>query len=554
MTEADPEYEERLRRRLELLRQQLEEGKISFSAAISDEVANSLSAVRSDAKGQVDLATVDSVVRSLAVAVEGAKWREDLKSANSLRDINEEYFRFINVQFAGLYEESLQRGLSVHEAAIALSSSAEYRASVCEIIPEFVEQVREFWAGVSDPALFHLQDFRGLKAVFGGDLFPPANGATVRTSAVYADTAILPDPFLQSDHLFQRSPDHLKAYYFFKAALSLCSVARLALADLDPPIVCILPHPSQLSESVADFLKFEMERLGLLHAGKIFGREFETVEEFWKFGATLATVDELSAAMADPSRLLFDTEFVGSLDHQLAQFVQGLTLPVPNMTPGQLVGFHCSGRMSQASGLLLKSREIHGVPLIDAPTSWAHFRWCLEYLADTDRLGRNLVDEHTLHALAGGADTPIAWLGGVPEDALIEMRTTGGLHEVREKLAAGLNGVVQRGPDDFISSSARVYANIDEWMREHQAALRGLRNARLKFAGVDVATCVVYGAIEIASAIGVPGISLVNTFLEQTVGTPKLADLPAKYSALQAQAKALSNSTAGVFFGAKNSI
>lgn len=549
MSNEDPEYEERLRRRLEILRKEFEDGTISIPD--DEELTKSLLAMRVDRSGKVDLSTVDGLVRSLALATEGMRWRENVKAGNSLRDINEEYFRFINIQFGEMYRGALERGLTINQAARVLASSEEHRKEVNESLPELLEQMTEFWSTVDDATIFHLQDYRGLKAVFGGDLFPASDGASIRTSAVYADTAIVPDPFLQSDHIFGRAEEHIKAFYFFKAALNLCSVARLALADVDPPIICVLPHPSDLSDGRREFVRFEMERLGLVHAGRIFGREFESSEQLFDFGKTLTTPEELQRALADPKRLLFDTDFDGPLEEQLKRYVEGVRVRVPTMTPGELVAFHCNGRMGQASDLLLKSRELHGVPMMDAPTSWVHLRWCLEYLADKDVAGERLVDQHILHALDDDRRGPLAWLGNIPEDALIEMRTTGGLHEVREKLGAGLNGIVGRDPADFSASSARVYANLDEWMSEHQKALEELRKAKLKFAGVDVASCIVYGAVEVAAAIGIPGVSLVNTFFEQTSGTPKLRELPAKYAQLRDQAHALSSSTAGIFFGAR---
>jgi hypothetical protein len=547
VTEGDSEYEAHLRERLKLLREHFAGGKIHIAAHLAKDFEESLLAVRADESGHVDLSTVDGRIRSMALAVEHFDWRDKVKAANSLRDVQEEYFRFIHTQFGELHQSVVERGNpSPHIAAKHLASDPEARAHVCEIMHEFVDLVHEFWASAADAVTFHLQDFRGLKTVFGGDLFPSSGGITIRTSTIYSDTLIVPDPFLQSKHILERAADHIKAYYFFKAALNLCNIARLALADVNPPIVCILPHPSSLSESRREFLQYEMERVGLLHVGEIFGRKFENEEDVQAYAASLKDVDAVEKAIKNRAKLVFDTNYTGTLAEQIAQHKIDSRLRLPDMTPGETVAFHCFGRVGQASDLLFKSRELGGVPLVDAPTSWIHLQWYLEHISELSPDGGHLVDEHVLRALDG----PAAWLGDVPEEAIVEIRRAGALSEIREKLGAGVAQIVARDASDFDASSSRVYHNLDHWFAEHQAAIKELTQDKMRFAGVDLASCVVYGAVEIAAAI-FPGVNLISTFLDQTVGTPRIARLPEKYADLKERSKTLKNSTAGLLFASR---
>ncbi len=56
-------YEKRLRRRLEILKQQMEAGKIKFAPGLG--VKESLMAIKYGPDGEIDLNTVDGRVRSL---------------------------------------------------------------------------------------------------------------------------------------------------------------------------------------------------------------------------------------------------------------------------------------------------------------------------------------------------------------------------------------------------------------------------------------------------------------------------------------------------------
>lgn len=543
-----------LRERIELLRKKFEEGKISIASQVFEQVKDSLLAVRADASGQVDLSSVDGRVRSLALAVGHFDWRDKVKSNQSIRDVQEIYFEFIHRQFLDMYEMVVTRrpDLSVSDAAKFFAADEERRRYVCSMLPEFLETVRGFWTkAAADAVTFHLQDASGLKTVFGGDLFPVAEDALISTSSIYSDTVIVPEPFLQSEHVFATSPDHLKAYYFFKSALNLCSISRLALADVDPPIVCVLPAAQFIDSTRQEFQKFEMIRMGLAHASILFGRDFASEDELWTFARGLSDVAKLKNAIVRPERFLLDAEFKGTFEEAVARHLQQAILPMRGMAPGLAVVLNIVGRMGQANDLLAKARDIRAVPIVEAPTSWQYLMWRFEYGADLSATGDRLADEHVLRSLVSSPDAPCSWIGKIPDDALIELRRTGALADLRSKLSAGVKEIVERSPSDYEASARRVYGNIDQILSDHAAALRDLKESERTFAGTDLLKCVVYGSVSVASAIGVPLVSLVNTFVEQSEGVPKLGEIPKRYRELKAEAQKLHNSVAGVMFEAR---
>ena len=108
------EYEARLQRRLKILKEQFEAGKVHIAKGLK--VVDSLQRVRYAPDGTVDLSTVDSAVRAMALAVEHFHDREEMKKSASLADIQNTYFRFIENNFGQYHEMMIDRGLTPHDA------------------------------------------------------------------------------------------------------------------------------------------------------------------------------------------------------------------------------------------------------------------------------------------------------------------------------------------------------------------------------------------------------------------------------------------------------
>lgn len=100
--EEQLEYEKRLRRRLKILQEQFKAGKIRIAEGL--DVEKSLLAMRMGLDGEVDLDTVDGLVRSMALAVTAMHDREELKKEASLNEIQNMYFKFIDDNFGSFYK------------------------------------------------------------------------------------------------------------------------------------------------------------------------------------------------------------------------------------------------------------------------------------------------------------------------------------------------------------------------------------------------------------------------------------------------------------------
>ena len=134
-----------LRRRLEVLKEQFEQGKVSIAAPIADEMERSLLSVRYGPDGRIDLLTVDSRVRAFSLAVTATRDREEMKRSISLREIQQTYFSWLETNFGEYYQMMVDRELTPHQVGKIASRKADVVQYTASVIPKFVEMLTEFW-------------------------------------------------------------------------------------------------------------------------------------------------------------------------------------------------------------------------------------------------------------------------------------------------------------------------------------------------------------------------------------------------------------------------
>ena len=308
-----------------------------------------------------------------------------------------------------------------------------------------------------------------LKAVFGGDLFPSPYENIASKCGLYTDTVILPCPFLRSKHIFERSTPEQQAYYVIKHALNILQYKELACVDLPTPVVVILPDISAIDEDEKRFFYQLGQQDALLHAAKIFGREFESFEHLMDFANSLNTLDLVEAEVTDPHRVLFDTQWEGNLRSQLEQAVShNISKLIGTTHPGIIVASQALGRMSTSNELLVKARRLRGTPIIDAPTSWQYFAWKLEYDAEHLEKKDGQSDLYVMRGLQSLAENEMEWLGKIPTSALIQVRKEGALAEIRGILNKGVSDLAHTNPANFHRTSDQVFDNIETRYRTQE--------------------------------------------------------------------------------------
>jgi hypothetical protein len=548
---ASGEYRE-MQRRLGKLRGALEEGKFKVVETLAEGFKESLNKVRMLPNGDVDLGTVDGRIRGAAMMVTWQADRTEIKEKNPLKEIQRLYFEYIYRNFGEYHKIAVQRGLTPHQAGLAASNSQESLDHFTKVVPKFLESLKEVWSYVNDATAYHLEDLSGLKGVFGGDILPSNTHNIASSSGLYLDTILLPDPFLRMGPLFSRWNDRDRAYYFMKHAMNLLNYRELALADVEPPIVAVIPDGLFYDPQQFKLVMSLGEADGAAHASALFGRKFGNFDEVVDFTAKLKSTDELVAAVKAPERLLFDTEWTGTLAEQIERHRTdtlakvGMDLPV-----GRMVAMQCSSRMAQANDMLVRCQRFRGVPLVDAPTSWRYLTWKLEY----DNRKMHGLDAQATQVVAGlqaAANGEMQWLGNIPPEALIELRTTGAIDEIRNILRDGIGDLATMDEAAFKRGASGVVANLQRAVGSHEEALAKLRAKKWKFAGKDVGSWVAIGTVEVAAAAtGAPLFGLGAFLANQVMEVPKLKELIPTAKALKQEMETLKRSPVGLLFAHK---
>jgi len=528
-SKEDIEYEERVKRRVLILRELMEQGKIKFAENMKDGLEESFSKARFDKNGEPDLSTIDGRIRSMALMAEHFDHRTKMKEAISLFEIQRRYFEIIDGNFNHFYKMMIENKTTPHHIANHIAYSKKNIDFLNEPIEALLKDFEDFWELLAESGYLHLEDdYDSIKAVFGGDLFPANDENIASKCGIYTDTIILPCPFIRSRHMFKMWNKEQRVYYLLKHALNILQYKELALADIPKPIVVILPDKEMMDE----FAFEEIQKLGaidaLYHAKKVFGRSFESIEELIEFGKELNTIDKVLNEVEDKNRILFDSDFKEPLAIQIENQMKGQSKQLMGTdNPGIIVSMLGLGRMSVCNEILVKATKVGGVPLIDAPTSWEYFKWKLQYDSERAHPHSDYSKLHTIKGLNGLSDTSLSWIGKIPPKGLIELRKNGAINEIREILSKGIDELVTANEFDFTETSYKVFNNLNFAFNQHQDNIKKLINKKWKIAGKDFGSWIVMGSVEIASAcIGTPLYGMSTVVLNQILDAPKLKDLP----------------------------
>jgi hypothetical protein len=269
-----------------------------------------------------------------------------------------------------------------------------------------------------------------------------------------------------------------------------------------------------------------------------------------EYANDLETIDDVEKAGVDPSRVLFDTDWAGSLREQLQRAARHeISALLGTQHPGLIVASQALGRMSTSNELLIKARRLNGTPLIDAPTSWRFFIWKLEYDAERVQGDAPAVDLHVLRGLQNLSENEMEWLGAVPPEALIEVRKVGALEEIRSILRRGVGELVELNPSNFHRTGDQVFDNIHAAFDDHKRKVRELRAKGWKFAGSDIGSWFVVGSLAVAAAAtGLPAWGLAAIVADQLLDAPKLKDIPDSIRKLADEATRIKQSPVGMLF------
>lgn len=549
------EYESDLKARLDILRTKLNDGKINIAPHLIEGFKSSLANIQYSENGDIILDTVDGRIRSMALMISHFEERDKLKKQFSLNEIQNTYFQIVENSFKPIFEKMTKEKVNAHQVASFYSSNDALIRNIAPQINRFINNIYDFWRNVGDIGCWHLEDsLDNLNGVYGGDLFPSYNENIASKCGIYTDTLVLPDPFVRSKYVFETSEDSTRVYYFVKHGLNVLKYKELACTDLIYPIVAILPDMQNLEDNGRDIIRVLGQADTLIHAQKIFDANFDDEEELADFFKSLDTIEKLENNIRRKDRVLFDTDWNCSFKDNFRRYKD--TLPkniLGNITPGEIFHSHIFSRMAISNELLLKSRQLAGVPIIEAPTSWQYFNWKLEYDALRAENHYSVDGLHILKGLNDLSHTDMPWIGNIPSESLIELRKQDALHEIRDILGDSIHELIETNPSNFNITRDKLLKNIDNSLSMHRKKIDDLRQRKWRFAGHDIGSWIVMGGIEIAAALtGTPSWGLGLIAANQVLDPPKLKEIPEIYIEISAESEAIKKSPVGLLFKASN--
>jgi hypothetical protein len=268
---------------------------------------------------------------------------------------------------------------------------------------------------------------------------------------------------------------------------------------------------------------------------------------------TIRALSRVISRLADPSRMLFDTEWSGTPLQQLERYeretAKNLVAEVDlSRDPRQVLEMMIFGRMMQTNDAVFRGERYGGTPLIDAPTSWQYLLWKYDESGKTSpessQMQRDFVIANTM-ALEGKEH---GMLSGIPPEALIELRRNGASNELRAMLCKGIGEIDSASEATLSSVGKQVIENVDNAFSEHEQQLKALSSSRYKFYGVDVSRYLTVGGFSIAAARW-PSVSLgILTAVAAMSGPPSPGELSKRFRELSSQSDKLRRSPAGIMF------
>jgi len=541
--------------RVFLIKNQFEAGKLHIARHLLSSFQESLSKIRLTDDGKVDPKTVDGRIRAMGAAVSHIVERQEIKKNFSIVDFQEAYFKILFGNYSQFYKGMNDARVQPFQYARFISKQKDFVEHLDEIFPEMLEDIKGFWETSYEIGEVHLQDGDQLKANFAGDLFPAYSENAVSSTGLYIDTMILPCPILRVGRLYGLTDKENFCFLLIKHVLTCMSYRDLALEDIQPAIVLVLPDRRDFNEDYNTALAERSTPFVLAHAQYLYDREFESREHLFEFSSSLTDIEKVCKELKRPERLVFDTDWGRGGRSQLERHLSDsdrLHSPVLDGNPGVEVMFTCTGRMPQALAARSNAQDFISTPYINAETSWLYYTWLMEYESlDFKVDNESLNNMHMINALSKGMQGGFSWLGDVPMENILKIRRKGLMEEVRGILSSGVSDLVNASPQDYNNSSQRVIDNVDKAFIQHKRFLEKAKAEKLKILGFEVTPFIVNGAFGIASALINKPEWAAASFAFGTVGIPTLKDIRTSFKQRSDKLESYKNTATGLMFSKK---
>ncbi len=469
-----------------------------------------------------------------------------------VREIQQAYFDLLHRFFGHPFEEMIKHNLLPEQIASGMSTKDSLVEAFDSERVELMRVFIDFWQENRSTVNNYLRRVETMKSFFGGDISPIIDIKHFSCTLLYTDTVVLQCPVLRLLPLVSISDPKQSLRLLVKHSLNVMRFRELALAEVEPPILLMTGAAFAVDEDYSTDLIKASQPYVLAHAKALLGRDFADSGALNQYLATLRSTSEVTNAIADSERALFDTEWGGTLEEQVRRNAEDLKVrigfPESALDPGFTLHNLISGRMIQANETVLLSSSIGASPLISAPTSWQYLLWRYEYDAKITHPESDIRDLLITNAILSRGDREeIPLLSGLSVKSIVRLRREGAIGSIRELLRNALNRIDLASPQEIRQVFEEVSREMGEAFSRHERELQDLRNGKKRFYGVDVASSVAGGILTIAgAATGNIPLTTAGAFLYAMLGSKSVLVLKESWKNLQTKDKEIKRSPAAV--------
>ncbi|MCG8405484.1 MAG: hypothetical protein MI923_09830 [Phycisphaerales bacterium] len=511
-----------------------------------------LASIRRDEDGVVIPESLDPTLLTLAETVmRDAFQREAL--AVPLRDIQAEYVDAMERFLGSLYKDMLETGATPHAVARTIANDRDHQKPFLRVAMEFSEAIQDFWSRTGPIVSIHLKKSSSLKAVYGGNVFPHPATELITSIGLYVDTLVLPDPIQSSMAVAEAFKPKVLVDRMLRDGLTAMRYLRLALAETKQPIVVFAPRAIFLEAFVRDIAVEAAYKEMLEHMSRIFDMAFDDVDQVKRFLTDLGKPDAVADRVRNQDRFVFDIDELPlpldqltllSADHEMMNESKA-----PSALSDQILT-QLWGRFVQVNEMLINSEFCGGTPICDAPTSWQYLLWKYEYNAQESCSSSSLSDlliQHALHS-----ESRVLWaLREATPEAIIELRQSGVLHELRAAIRDGISKILSADEKSIRDVVLQVSRNIESARTSHEQEVASLKKNAGSL-GIDATAFVGGAAFTIASMCSstIP-LQILGAIIGGAYSAPTGKDVYEKAAEWVAQRRNLLRTPAGILWGLK---
>jgi hypothetical protein len=474
-------------------------------------------------------------------------------------DLLKDYFQILE-SFAGPAADVARESNATpgNVARDFVADAAARTTFAADVAPRIHKEITSFWTANRRAVHGMRGRLPGAKALFGGDIGSQLSDGLFNRAGLYFDTIIVHDPLMR---LIQMPlPPEEQTFYLLKYGVTQLLLKEVYLADIWPPIALLVPDSTLTADSADGERMVKVAGFDfLLLLNRLFEKHFDTVDEAEAFFRSFSTAQDVFREAKHPDLLLFSSDAAPEPGAQLEALLRdsrrllpAALLPTePRSRDLEILHTAIHGRLRQAAHLMLVADADRASPILTAPLS---FRW----LSTKLELNR----EFATAALSAAGDVglpktnallsePLAWLANVSLEALVELRQTGQLSDLRKQFADALDGFSGARVDDLTAVARHVDHRLSEAIAAHQQKVKALDVALRSELRLAVPTLL--GAVVATLQPGIATLlpdSLKG--LAGLIGAANLKDIVKAISVHYRERKTLGRTPIGILWGARN--